>query len=399
MKIDTDSKKIDDILTRGVEEIIEKESFVRKLKSGKQMRIKFGIDPTGPVIHLGNAVPFRKLREFQGLGHRIILIIGDFTARIGDPSDKESMRQPLTKIEIKKNMKTYKTQIGKILDLKKTEFAYNGKWLSKLNFQEILGKLANQFTVAQILERENFMARYKTGKPIGLPEFLYPLMQGYDSMIVKADLEIGGTDQKFNMLAGRNIQRAYNQRPQDIMTLTLLSGTDGRKMSKSYGNIIGINDKPNDMYGKIMSIKDELIPQYFELCTLLPLMEAREFRDGLKNKKINPRDAKAKLAYEIVKIYHGEKSAAAAEKEFVKVFKEKEMPAEMPEIKLPEKETNILELLVKTKLTSSKSEAKRLIEQGGVKINGEIQNDWRKIVFAQKGMIIQSGKRKFVKII
>ncbi|MEK7193823.1 MAG: tyrosine--tRNA ligase [Patescibacteria group bacterium] len=384
-----DSKKIEEILTRGIEEIIEKESLVRKLKSGKKLRIKHGIDPTGPVIHLGNAIPFWKLREFQNLGHRIVLIIGDFTARIGDPSNKESMRQPLTKTKIEKNMKTYKTQIGKILNLKKTEFVYNSKWLSKLNFLEILTKLANQFTVAQILERENFMTRYKAGKPIGLPEFLYPLMQGYDSVIVKADLEIGGTDQKFNMLAGRNIQRAYNQRTQDIMTLTLLPGTDGRKMSKSYGNIIGIADEPNNMYGKIMSIKDELIPQYFELCT----------KKDFKIKKINPRDAKAKLAYEIVSLYHGQKSAAEAEKEFNKIFKKKELPSKMPTISIAQKNIGILDLLVKTKLASSKSEAQRLILQKGVKINGEIQTDWKKTVNIKKGTVLQAGKRRFMKII
>lgn len=392
MKINVHSQKIKDILTRGVEEIIERESFIKKLKSGKPLRIKFGIDPTSPDIHLGNAVILRKLKQFQQLGHQIILIVGDFTAQIGDPSDKEAMRQPLSAGEIKENIKTYKEQVSKILDLKKTGFVYNGKWLSKLNFQEILAKLANQFTVAGMLERENFTARYKSGKPIGLHEFLYPLMQGYDSAVVKADLEIGGTDQKFNMLAGRDIQRAYEQIPQDIMTLTLLPGTDGRKMSKSYGNSIGITDEPNEMYGKIMSLKDDLIPQYFKLCV-------EKIEKKIRNKKLNPRDAKAKLAKEIVALYHGKIAAEKAEREFNKIFRKKELPSEIPSVKIPAKKIDILDLLLKSKLAPSKSEARRLILQKAVKINDEVQTDWRKIVAHEKGTIIQVGKRKFAKII
>jgi tyrosyl-tRNA synthetase len=397
--VKTNLKKIQEILTRGVEEIIKKESLLKKLKSGKRLRIKHGIDPTSPIIHLGNAIPFRKLRQFQEIGHQVIIIIGDFTAQIGDPSDKEAMRKPLTKAEVEKNMKTYKAQIGGILDLKKTEFVYNSQWLSKLNFQEILAKLANQFTVAQILERENFMARYKAGKPINLTEFLYPLMQGYDSVVVKADLEIGGADQKFNMLAGRNIQRTYNQKAQDIMTLTLLPGADNRKMSKSYGNIIGVADSPNEIFGKIMSIKDDLIPQYFELCAALPLVEARKIENGLKNKKINPRDAKARLAYEIVSLYHGPATAQKSEKEFNKIFRKKELPSKMPVVRLTRKKIGILDLLVKTKLASSKSEARRLVIQNGIKVDGEIENNWQKTIGVKKGMTIQAGKRRFVKIV
>lgn len=398
MKINTNPKKIEELLTRGIEEIIEKESLVKKLKSGKQLRIKFGVDPTATKLHLGNAVVLWKLKEFQELGHIIIFIVGDFTAQIGDPSDKETMRQPLTKKEIEENMKTYKEQICRILELKKTEFIHNSDWLSKINFQEIILKLANQFTVAQILERENFSKRYQAQKPIGLHEFLYPLMQGYDSMKIKSDLEIGGTDQKFNMLAGRNIQRAYNQKPQDIITMALLPGTDGRKMSKSYGNTIAITDAPNDMYGKIMSIPDELIINYFELCSRLPLKKTEKIKQNLKNKKINPRDAKAELAKEIVSLYHGKFTSQKAEKEFNRIFKKKELPSKIPTISIAEKNIGILDLLVKTKLAVSKSDAQRLIKQKGVKIGDKIQENWRENIPIKNGVIIQVGKRKFIKI-
>lgn len=388
-----------ELLTRGVVEIIEKESLIKKLKSGKRLKIKHGIDPTSPIIHLGNAVVLQKLKEFQNLGHQVILIIGDFTAQIGDPSDKEAMRQPLSRKEINKNMKTYKSQIGRILNLKKTKFFYNSQWLSKINLKEIILKLASQFTVAQILERENFFKRYQEKKPIGLHEFFYPLMQGYDSVVVRADVEIGGTDQKFNMLAGREIQRAYNQKPQDIITMKLLEGVDGRKMSKSYGNIIGIYDKPNEIYGKIMSIRDELISDYFELSTKIPLKEIEEIKTKIKNQKINPKEVKSKLAFEIVSMYYNKKLAQQAAMEFERVFKEKKLPLEIPEVKIKEKEINILDLLVKANLVSSKSEGRRLILQKGLRIDGEKENDWKKMIQIKKEMVLQAGKRKFKKII
>lgn len=398
MKINTSPQKIKEILTRGVEEIIEKESLIKKLKSGKPLRIKFGVDPTAPELHLGNAVILWKLKEFQELGHTIIFIIGDFTAQIGDPTDKLTARKTLTEKEIKANMKTYKEQVGEILDLNKTKIIYNNRHLSKMKLAEIY-RISQFFTVNQILERDMFQERRRAEKPIWLHEFMYPIFQAYDSVVVKADIEIGGNDQLFNMMAGRQLQPHFNQPPQDVITIKLLVGTDGkRKMSKSFGNYIGIQELANEQYGKIMSIPDESIIDYFELCAHLSLMEVEKIKKELKSKNFNPRDAKAKLAYEIVALYHGKPAAQKAEKEFNRIFKEKELPSEMPSIKITDKNINILDLLVKTKLASSKAEAKRLIEQKGVKIDDEIQEDWRKNILIKSVMIIQVGKRKFVKI-
>jgi len=398
MGTNTSQKKIEELLKRGVEDSVVRERLKSRLKSGKQLRVKFGIDPTGPTVHLGNAIPLWKLRQFQELGHQVVLLIGDFTARIGDTSDKQAIRRPLEESEIQKNLKTYKEQIAKILDLEKTEFVYNSDWLKKMSFEDVI-KLSSQFTVAQMIERENFFDRYQAGKPIGLQEFLYPLMQGYDSVAIKADVEIGGTDQTFNMLAGRVIQRAYGEEPQDVLMLTLIEGTDGRKMSKSYNNIIGIADQPNEMFGKIMSMKDELIIKYFQLCTQIPLKEVKEMEESLKNEKVNPRDLKARLAKEIVKIYHSEKAADKAEQEFNRIFRDKELPTDISESKMDVGEYDILDLLVKIKLAPSKAEAKRLIEQGGVKLNGQVEKNWRKKVEigADSDLIIQVGKRKFAK--
>ncbi len=398
MKINTDSKKIEELATRNVEEIFERESLVRKLKSGKQLRIKHGIDPTGPKIHIGRAVQFWKLRAFQDLGHQIVLIIGDFTAQIGDASDKQAMRKPLTEAQIKENLKDYTNQIAKILDIKKTEINFNSKWLSKLTAKDMLS-LAMRFTAQQMIQRRNFKERWDSGKPIGLHELSYPLFQGYDSVAVKADVEIGGSDQLFNLQAGRELQKMFGQIPQDIVTLKMLNGLDGRKMSTSWGNVITIVDEPNDMYGKIMSMKDELIPEYFELCTALPMEEVEKVKSDLAGGSVNPRDLKARLAKEIVAIYHGQKSASIAEKEFEKVFREKEMPSEIPEIGIEEGKLPILDFLNKTGLVSSKAEAKRLILQKGVKINNEVQSDWKKEVEIKKGTVVQVGKRKFAKII
>lgn len=404
MKANTDPQKIKELLERGVERIEIRSHLEKRLKAGEKLRVKFGIDPTGPVIHLGNAIPIRKLRQFQELGHQVVFLIGDFTARIGDTSDKNAMRQPLSEKDIEANTKTYKEQLGKILDIGQTEFVYNSEWLNKLSFVDLL-RIQRQFTVAQMIERENFNDRYKSGKPIGLHEFTYPLMQGYDSVSIKADVELGGTDQIFNMLTGRVIQRVYGQEPQDIMALALLEGTDGRKMSKSYANIIGISDEPNEMYGKIMSMKDELIIKYFILCTGMPMEEIRHIEKELEEEKANPRDAKARLAKEIVALYHGQKAAGEAEKEFDKVFKRKEFPTEVTEVEIKLKDDvtvvqrrPILDLLVQAKLSVSKSEAKRLVEQGAVKIDGRVEKDWQKQVEIKEGMIIQAGKRKFVRI-
>jgi len=386
----TTLQKIKEILERGTEQIIDKNSLLKKLKSGKKLRIKHGIDPTGPKIHIGRAIQFRKLKNFQDLGHRIVLIIGDFTAQIGDASDKQSMRKILSEKEIKENMKDYKKQIGKILDLKKTEICYNSQWLNKLTAKDLLS-LSMNFSAQQMIQRRNFKERWEQGKPIGLHELTYPLFQGYDSVAVKADVEIGGADQLFNLKVGREIQKIFGQPAQDILTSKMLPGLDGRKMSTSWGNVVTIIDNPNDMYGKIMSMKDEFVPEYFELCTDVPLPEIKII------KKSNPRDMKAKLAREIVAAYYGRNTSLRAEKEFNRIFKEKKLPDFMPIVKIPQKSLNILDLLLKAKLASSKAEAKRLIIQKGVRIDNEVQEDWQKQVKIKKGLVIQVGKRKFTK--
>lgn len=389
MMAKTDVKKIEELLSRGVERIIGGDSLKKRLLDGSVLRVKHGLDPTGQNIHIGRASQFLKLRDFQELGHKVVLIIGDFTAQIGDASDKQAMRKPLTKEEIKSNMEGYISQIGKILDIKKIELHHNSEWLGGLTAEELI-KLEMSFTAQQLIQRRNFKERWEAQKPIGLHELNYPLLQGLDSVKVRADVELGGFDQLFNLTSGRNIQQLFGQRPQDIVALKMLLGLDGRKMSTSWGNVININDPPKEQFGKVMSLKDELIPDYFELCTRVPLNET---------KKLAPRDAKALLGREIVKIYHGEKAAFAAEKEFNKVFKEGGLPSKIPEAALREKSLNILDLLVKAKLAPSKSEAKRLVEQGGINVGGDIKKDWREIIEIKKGQIVRAGKRKFVKII
>lgn len=383
-------QKIEELLTRGVEEIIDKERLKKKLLSGKVLRIKHGLDPTGPQIHIGRAIPLWKLRDFQKLGHKIVLIIGDFTAQIGDASDKQAMRRPLTEKEIKENMKGYVGQIAKILDIKKVELHYNSQWLKKLTAKDLLN-LAMEFTAQQVIQRRNFKERWDQGKPIGLHELNYPLLQGFDSVAVKADVELGGFDQLFNLKVGRDIQKAFHQPPQDIIALKMLLGPDGRKMSTSWGNVINIIDVPQEQFGRIMSMKDELILDYFELCTRVPSKDIKEI-------KKNPRLLKIRLAREIVEIYHSKQAALKAEKEFNRVFKEGQLPSHIPTVSIKQKELNILDLLTETKLVWSKAEAKRLIEQRGVKINSKVQEDWKKTVKIKKGEIIQVGKRKFVKI-
>ncbi len=390
---DTNSQKIDEILTRGVEEIFEKKSLLQKLQSGRQLRIKLGIDPTGPKIHIGRAFQFWKLRSFQELGHKIVLIIGDFTAQIGDASDKQTMRKVLTEKEIKENMKDYARQIGKILDIKKVELHYNSEWFKKMKVMDFV-KLQMLFTAQQIIQRRNFKERWDEGKPIGSHELDYPLFQGYDSVMVKADVEIGGADQLFNLQAGREIQKQFNQKPQDIITFKMLNGLDGRKMSTSWGNIITILDESGDMYGKVMSMKDELIDDYFELATRLSEGEISQ----IKNSSDNPRDIKAKLAKEIVKMYHGEAEAKKAEEEFNKVFRNKELPSDIPIFEASKNNYFILDLLCDTRLASSKNEAKRLVQAGAIDIDNITEREWKKSVEIKDGMIIKSGSRKFIKI-
>jgi tyrosyl-tRNA synthetase len=390
-------EKIKELLTRNVEKVVDRQHLERVLKSGKQLRVKLGIDPTGPKIHLGRAVSLWKLRAFQELGHRIVLIIGDFTAQIGDASDKKAMRRVLSEKEVKENMRDYIKQVGKILDMSKAEVHYNSEWLEKLSAKDLLN-LSMKFTAQQMIQRRNFKERWSQGKPIGLHELDYPLLQGYDSVAIKADVEIGGFDQLFNLEIGRQMQKIFCQKPQDIMLLKMLPGLDSRKMSTSWGNIITLVDAPNDMYGKIMSMKDELIAKYFEFATLVPLEKVEEIKRSLKNKSLHPGDAKAWLAKEIVSLYHGKQKAEKAEEEFEKVFREKKLPSEISTFKLSQSEVNILDILVETKLVSSRSEGKRLISQKAVKINEKIQQDWQKKIKIKKGMIIQVGKRRFAKL-
>jgi len=397
-KIIIDKNRIKEILERGVEKIVDKRHLEKRLMSGERLRIKLGIDPTGPKIHLGRAISLWKLRDFQDLGHQIVLIVGDFTAKVGDASDKTSQRPMLTDAQIQKNLKGYKNQFGLILDMNKVELHYNSEWLSKIKPEDFI-KLASLFTIQQMVQRRNFKERFESGKEIGLHESFYPLLQGYDSVAVKADVETGGYDQLFNLLAAREIQKYYSQPPQDIIVYEMLYGLDGRKMATSWGNAITLVDSPGEQYGKIMSMRDELILDYFRLCTRLPMTEIRIIEKSLKSGSLNPRDAKAKLAREIVTIYHGKAAAFKAEKEFNRVFKEHKIPSQVSTFKLKTAKINILDLLVRTKLAPSKSEAKRLIEQKGVKIDQEIIDDWKKEIIIKKGMILQVGKRKFLKLI
>ena len=394
MKIKITKEQIEELLTRGVNEVIDIAHLRKRLLSGEKLRIKLGIDPTSPNIHIGRAVVLLKLKDFQDLGHQIIFIIGDFTGEIGDTSDKESERPMLSEGEIKKNIKTYIKQVEKILDAKKTEIYFNSKWLKKIGYTEI-GSQANQFSLAEFIGRENIRKRLKLGKRVSLRELLYPLMQGYDSVVVKADLEVGGTDQRFNLLAGRTLQSYYKQQPQDILMMNLILGRDGRKMSSSWGNTINIFDEANDMFGKVMSIPDELIISYFEHCTRVPAKQIKEYIQQLKADTVNPRDIKMKLAEEITIIYWGKIKAQEAKENFNLIFQKKEIPNKILEQKSANK--NIIDVLLESGLVHSKGEARRLIEQKGIKINEKTIDSIDQIV--KSGDIIQKGKRHFLKII
>jgi tyrosyl-tRNA synthetase len=379
-----------DLIKRGVEEIILEAELAEKLKKNVPLRIKFGADPTAPDIHLGHTVILRKLRQFQDLGHKVIFIIGDFTARIGDPSGRDVTRKPLSKEEIEKNAKTYQEQVFKILDKDKTEVVFNSQWLDKFTPQDIM-RLASHYTVARMLERDDFKKRYSEGKEITIVEFLYPLLQGYDSVIVKADVELGGTDQKFNLLVARELQRDYGQPPQVIITMPLLEGTDGiRKMSKSYGNYIAVFDSSKEMFGKLMSIPDELMPKYFELLTNISLDEI---------KPLHPKEAKKLLAKEIVKFYYSEDEAKSKEEEFERIFRDKKLPEKIPEFKVNKKVISLIDAIVMSKSAPSKSEARRLIIQGGVKIEQKKVEDINFEVDLTSPKILQVGKKKFVRLI
>jgi len=399
--INTNPKKISELLSRGVEEVINRDHLEKELKSGKRLRIKFGIDPTSPDLHLGHSIPLRKLKQFQDLGHDVVLLIGDFTATIGDPSSRTTQRKRLTMKEVKKNMKDYVKQAGRFLNLKKIEIRYNSEWYNKKGALFLM-ELYSKFTVARVMERDDFKQRLKDNIDISMLELTYPLLQGYDSVELKSNVEIGGNDQKFNLLMGRKVQKRYKQPEQDIITLSLLEGTDGiRKMSKSYGNSISINEKPLQMYGKIMSIPDELMWKYFKLLTEISIEEIERIKQRKQKLLISPRDIKAKLAREIVKIYYSEEKAKKAEEEFDKIFKNKQSPSKIEIFKTNKKIYFILNLLFDTKLVSSKNEAKRLVEGGAVTVeinNKKLKiNDWRKVIDIRNDMIIKVG-RKFKRI-
>lgn len=391
----TDSQKIEELITRGVEDIFVKESLRQKLLSGKQLRIKHGIDPTGPKIHIGRAVVLRKLKAFQDLGHQVVVIIGDFTAQIGDASDKTEKRPLLSRDQVNENLKEYKEQIGKILDLSKVEFRYNSEWLAPLGFSEI-SALAECFSVAQMSARRNFKERIDKGDEISLREFLYPLMQGYDSVAVNADVEIGGFDQLFNLKAGRIVQKKYGQPEQDIVTFQMLEGTDGRKMSTSWGNVVTIIDEPFDMYGKIMAVRDELLIKYFNLCTDVSLEEIVLIEKELES-GVNPRDIKMRLAREIITLYHGKELAQKAEETFINTFQKKETPEELEKIKT-KKGSQLMEVLVDSNIVESKAEFRRLVLGGAITNldTGEKITDNSLIV--ENNQKIKIGKRRFVEI-
>ncbi|OGI95649.1 tyrosine--tRNA ligase [Candidatus Nomurabacteria bacterium RIFCSPLOWO2_01_FULL_42_17] len=391
----TDEKKIDELLTRGVEDIFIKEHLRERLLSGEQLRIKLGIDPTSPFIHLGRAITLRKLKAFQDLGHQIVLIIGDYTARIGDPSDKLDKRPMLTEQQIKSNLANYLEQIALVIDIKKTEVRHNAEWFDKMNFVE-LGQLLECFSVQQMIKRRNFKDRMNTGQDVFVVELLYPALQGYDSVAVKSDVEIGGFDQLFNLKAGRTVQKRYGQPEQDIMVLSMLEGTDGRKMSSSWGNIISVVDAPDEMFGKIMALKDELIIKYFLLTTELSLDEISKIEDSLK-KGENPMNLKKKLAKTIISLYHSSKEADKAEKNFVSTFQKKEIPEVMEEIKCGAGEL-LSEVLVKNKIIASKSKWRRLVLGRGVHDLEKNDNVIDQNMKVTENLTLKIGKKRFVKI-
>ncbi|MEK7558645.1 MAG: tyrosine--tRNA ligase [Patescibacteria group bacterium] len=389
---DRNLQKINEVLTRGVEEIFVREHLEKALLSGKKLTIKLGIDPTSPNIHIGRAVVLWKLRSLQELGHKVVFIVGDFTGLIGDTSDKEAERPMLSEGEVKKNLKTYFTQAFKILDKSKTKTYYNSSWLKKLGFKEI-GVMADLFGLHEFEARENISKRLKAGKRVSLRELLYPLMQGYDSVFIKADIELGGTDQKFNLLAGRTLQKHYKQIPQDIIITSILEGTDGRKMSSSWGNVINITDEPNNMFGKVMSLPDSLIEKYFLLCTRVSQDEIKK----VLNENKNPRDSKMCLAHEITNLYHGTKLADVAKENFVSVFQKKNAPKDVVEISINNKDVAMV--LIENGIVLSKTELRRLIQQGAV-THMETSNNLIDLDYLAKNKgTYKIGSRRFIKIV
>jgi len=395
------------VIKRGTAEIISEEELLRKLRrsqeTGKPLKIKAGFDPTAPDLHVGSAVVLRKMKHFQDLGHDVIFLIGDFTGLIGDPSGKTKTRKQLSREEIDENAKTYKEQIFKILDAEKTRVDFNSRWCDPMKFEDVLG-LTSRYTVARLLERDDFANRMANNQPISMLELLYPLVQGYDSVALEADVELGGTDQKFNLLVGRTLQREYGQEPQVILTTPILEGIDGvQKMSKSLGNHIGINEPPEEIFGKTMSVADELMWKYFELATETPQAEIERLRGEVDSGKMHPKEAKQRLAREIVALYHGEEAARTAQEHFEQVFARKELPDDMPRLLVKKQDLSdgkiwVVKMLVDAGFAGSNGEARRLIQQGGVRINQEEVTLDNCDVAVEDGDVLQAGKRRFAQI-
>lgn len=385
------------IIESNTVDFITNKDFIEKINNKKELKVKLGVDPSRPDLHLGHAVVLKKLKQFQKLGHMVYLIIGDFTARIGDPSGRSKTRPLLSEDEVKENSKSYVEQAFKILDPKKTIVKYNSEWLSKLSFADIIN-LTSRYTVARMLERDDFNKRLKDNQPISISEFLYPLAQAYDSVMIEADVEIGGTDQLFNLLVGRKLQEEFDQSPQVVITMPLIEGTDGHlKMSKSYDNYIAFNDSPKDVYGKMMSIPDDLIIKYMKYLTDIPKEEIKSYEEKIKKSEINPRDVKMILAEEIVSMLYNKEESKKAKDDFVKIFQKKEMPEDLPEIEVKEGET-MLDVITKTGVFSSNSEIKRAINQGAIRINEEKINDFKGLFDFENGSILKVGKKNFFKI-
>ena len=397
-------KSIDEqmrIIMKGVDDLIDgkelREKLIKSEKEGKPMIVKLGLDPSAPDIHLGHTVVLRKMKQLQDLGHQIVIIIGDFTGKIGDPTGKSKARKALTTEQVLANAKTYEEQIFKVLDKEKTIVRFNSEWLAKLNFEDVI-KLAATITVARMLEREDFKKRYEGQMPISVHEFFYPLMQAYDSIALEADIELGGTDQRFNLLMGRSLQREFGMESQIVIMMPLIEGLDGKeKMSKSLGNYIGIDEEAGIMYQKSMEIPDELIIKYYNLVTDVHPDEVNKIESQLKEGSVNPRDIKMDLAREIVTLYHGEESAKEAEERFKSVFQKGQIPEDIQTIQVKEDGFDLIEVLVSNEIVKSKSEVRRLASQGGVKVNGEKVEDLSTIV-KESELVVQIGKKKFVKI-
>ncbi|MBP7238318.1 MAG: tyrosine--tRNA ligase [Petrotogaceae bacterium] len=385
------------ILIDNTVDLFSKEELLEKLKKGRPLRIKLGVDPSRPDLHLGHYVVLRKLRQFQDLGHQIVLIIGDFTARIGDPSGRSKTRPMLSMDEVRENARSYAEQVFKILSKEKTEIRYNGEWFDKMSFEQVI-RISSKYTVARMMERDDFKKRYDSNQPISVAEFLYPIAQGYDSVMVKSDVEMGGTDQLFNLLVGRKMQEEYEQLPQVVLTMPLIEGTDGNlKMSKSYDNYIAFNDTSRDMFGKIMSIPDTLIIKYMRLLTDLGKTEIDLYESQMKDGLVNPRDIKMKLGQEVVAVFYGREEGVKAQEEFIKIFRKKDLPDEMETLKATSP-ISVLDLVMLSGETPSKSEAKRLIAQGAVKLDEEKLDDFSRMLEVKGSEVLKIGKRKFFRI-